>query len=330
MDKIEKDNLTLSEIGNLLCGQKPNADPTHEYEECLEDLLEIVNNNWINTHFKGKKKMSTKTYAIHFYEKYQANELTLSSESLFNIFGRLENIVNNAIGEDKDNFTNFDPRGKIKTRYDKNPFWGDHESKYNKLEDTKFSPSPPISNEKNKNEVPKLYHKKGTQFFYSKTFRYIKLNEEEFRLSINQSRVIEILFRAREAGRPFLEHAELLESVYEGKSTTMRIKDIFRSETSKEIMKKLGEKGKKAKKIVEAGHWWQHFKVSPVGKTFEFVSPYWSQIAGTQGGYFSGYGPTLPQINYETFGTGFSQLPAELGGQRAGAKGSRLGGTPLE
>lgn len=107
----------------------------------------------------------------------------------------------------------------------------------------------------------------------------------------------------------------------------------------KEMMEKLGKKGEEAKKIIEAGNWWQHFRTSPMGLSFEALgspiysmklAPYWNQAAGYQEGYFSGIGPTLPQINYETFGGGFSQLPAELGGQRGGGRGGRMSGTPME
>jgi hypothetical protein len=38
----------------------------------------------------------------------------------------------------------------------------------------------------------------------------------------------------------------------------------------------------------------------------------------------------LPQVNYETFGAGFSRLPSELGGQRPGAEGSRMSGRGME
>ena len=107
----------------------------------------------------------------------------------------------------------------------------------------------------------------------------------------------------------------------------------------KEIMKKLGEKGEKAKKIVEAAHWWQHFKTSPIEQSLEALgspiyatggTPYWNQAIGYQQGYLGGYGAMLPQISYETFGAGFSQLPMELGGQRAGAAGSRMSGRGME
>ena len=107
----------------------------------------------------------------------------------------------------------------------------------------------------------------------------------------------------------------------------------------KEVMKKLGEKGEKAKKIVEAAHWWQHMRTSPVGISFEALGspmystgrgPYWNEAVGLQQGYFSGYGSMLPPVNYETFGAGFSTLPMELGGQRAGAGGGRMSGRPME
>lgn len=107
----------------------------------------------------------------------------------------------------------------------------------------------------------------------------------------------------------------------------------------KKMMEKLGEKGVEAKKVIEAAHWWQHFKTPPFQEVLEAVgspvysmkmAPYWNQAAGLQEGYFSGYGQMLPQINYETFGAGFSQLPQELGGQMPGAKGGRMSGRPME
>ncbi len=109
-----------------------------------------------------------------------------------------------------------------------------------------------------------------------------------------------------------------------------------------EIMKKLGQKGFEARKVIEAGNWWQHFKTSPFQETLEAFgspiygmkapwakAPYWNQSIGVQG-YFGGYGNMLPQINYETMGAGFSMLPSELGGQRGGARGSRMSGRGME
>ncbi len=105
----------------------------------------------------------------------------------------------------------------------------------------------------------------------------------------------------------------------------------------KQIMEKLGQKGFEARKIIEAGNWWEHFKTSPFQQTLEafgspiygiIQQPYWNQAIGMQG-YFSGFGNMLPQFNYEQFGSGFSSLPAELGGQRQTGQ-SRMTGRPLE
>ncbi|MEK6840910.1 MAG: TIM barrel protein [Nanoarchaeota archaeon] len=107
----------------------------------------------------------------------------------------------------------------------------------------------------------------------------------------------------------------------------------------KEMMEKLGEKGFNARKIIEAASWWQHWKTPPFQESLEAMgspvygmkmAPYWSQATGLYQGYFSGFGQMLPQINYETFGTGFSRLPSELGGQIQGAGGSRMSGRQME
>ena len=107
----------------------------------------------------------------------------------------------------------------------------------------------------------------------------------------------------------------------------------------KEILEKLGQQGFDAKKIIEAGNWWQHFKTPPFKETLEAfgspiysmqMAPYWNQSQGLQQDYFGGYGQMLPQTNYEMFGAGFSHLPSELGGQRPGAEGSRMSGKGME
>lgn len=107
----------------------------------------------------------------------------------------------------------------------------------------------------------------------------------------------------------------------------------------KEVMEKLGKHGEEARKIVEAAHWWQFQQTNPIGVSMEALgspiygmkmAPYWNQTAGLQQGYFGGYGSFLPQINYETFGGGFSQLPLEFGGQRGQTGRSRMGNTPME
>jgi len=107
----------------------------------------------------------------------------------------------------------------------------------------------------------------------------------------------------------------------------------------KEILEKLGQQGFDAKKIIEAGNWWQHFQTPPFKETLEAfgspiysmqMAPYWNQSSGLQQDYFGGYGQMLPQTNYEMFGAGFSHLPSELGGQRPGAEGSRMSGKGME
>jgi sugar phosphate isomerase/epimerase len=108
----------------------------------------------------------------------------------------------------------------------------------------------------------------------------------------------------------------------------------------KEIMDKLGKEGFNAKKIIEAGNWWQHFRTPPFKETLEAfgspiysmqMAPYWNQDIGFQQNYYGGLaGQWLPQTNYETFGTSFSQMPMELGGQRGGAQGNRMSGRPME
>ena len=107
----------------------------------------------------------------------------------------------------------------------------------------------------------------------------------------------------------------------------------------KEIMKKLGDKGFEAKKIIEAGNWWQYFADKGGGNPFKptleaFDSPvysmnggpYWSQLGG-YGMYFSGHGPINPSIHHKIYGSSFEALPVELGGEIPGDKG-RFSGAP--
>lgn len=107
----------------------------------------------------------------------------------------------------------------------------------------------------------------------------------------------------------------------------------------KEILDKIGKDGFDAKKIIEAGNWWQHFQTPPFKETLEAfgspiysmqMAPYWNQAVALQQGYYGGYGAMLPQTNYESFGAGFSRLPMELGGQSPGAEGTRMSNKPME
>ncbi|MBI3334818.1 hypothetical protein HYZ97_05000 [Candidatus Pacearchaeota archaeon] len=98
-----------------------------------------------------------------------------------------------------------------------------------------------------------------------------------------------------------------------------------------------GEKLKKIKQIIETGNWYQHFQVSPYAETLaafgspiysSSMTPAWNQAKDfLGGGYFSGYGMN-PDIHHSLYGSGFSTLPVELGGQIAGR--SRMSGAPIE
>lgn len=105
----------------------------------------------------------------------------------------------------------------------------------------------------------------------------------------------------------------------------------------KEILERLEKEGYEGKKIIEAGGFVQHFGKSPLPYMLEaFESPIyqggpqWNQSEGLYQSYSGGFGNMLPQINYETFGAGFSRLPLELGGSRQGGAGNRLSGTSME
>lgn len=105
----------------------------------------------------------------------------------------------------------------------------------------------------------------------------------------------------------------------------------------KEMMKEMEKAGYSGKAIMEAGGFVSHFKVSPHPYALEalgsplysaYMQPFWNQARGTEGSYSSGYGMMLPEQHFSIYGSGFSTLPAELGGQVQGR--SRFSGTPNE
>lgn len=108
----------------------------------------------------------------------------------------------------------------------------------------------------------------------------------------------------------------------------------------KEILEKLEKGGKigEMRKIIEAGAFVQHFQKSPHPWTMSAFGSsiygmkqegYWNQTMAMSpgGGYFGGYGTTLPDKHFQTYGAGFSGLPQELGGQMGGTR-SGFSGTP--
>ena len=143
---------------------------------------------------------------------------------------------------------------------------------------------------------------------------------------------------------PFVKHVHLSDNFgYEHTELPMGMGNV----PMKEIMKRLGEKGFKGKKIVEAFSWFEHFQDAPgqppkggghaLAQTMQaFDSPIfttgtgysWAQMPGL-GAYAPGVGQgaVSPPVSQSMYGTAFSTLPAELGGQMGGDQ-SRFSGTP--
>lgn len=139
---------------------------------------------------------------------------------------------------------------------------------------------------------------------------------------------------------PLLKHLHLSDNFgFEHTELPMGMGNVPTKEIMQKVEAKLGKKKTdELRKVIEAAAWWQHMKTPPLVPTLELSGssmyrtggPYWNQAPGLYQDYSSGFGQLLPQINYETFGSGFSQLPAELGGQRPGGQGGRMSGRPME
>ncbi len=102
------------------------------------------------------------------------------------------------------------------------------------------------------------------------------------------------------------------------------------------ILEKAGFEFKKGNVIVEAGAYVAQFKENPHLYALEYFEsplytyktmPYWKDIWETEGRYNLGYGATLPEQHFAMYGSGFSNLPVELGGQIQSDR-SRFAGTP--
>ncbi len=149
------------------------------------------------------------------------------------------------------------------------------------------------------------------------------------------------IIRETEKIAPLVKHVHLSDNFgFEGTEIPMGMGNV----PVKEIMQKLGEKGFEGKKVIEAMHWWQHFSPqgsmpnSPLKPTLEAfgspiysmqMAPYWNQSIGLQQDYLTQNVPTYSQYNQQLFGTSFSQLPMDLGGQMPG-QGGRMSGRPME
>ncbi len=109
----------------------------------------------------------------------------------------------------------------------------------------------------------------------------------------------------------------------------------------KAIMEKLGKAGFKGKKVAEALSWWQHFSnngvnsaVNPTMQAFGAsgfqgspTGSYWNSSQGMQGSYTGFPSAYMPEKHFSLYGSSFSSLPQELGGQVPGTN-SRFSGTP--
>ncbi|MEK6860788.1 MAG: hypothetical protein AABY07_02345 [Nanoarchaeota archaeon] len=101
------------------------------------------------------------------------------------------------------------------------------------------------------------------------------------------------------------------------------------------ILEKLNASPEKIRHIVESGGFVQHFKESPWPYALEELGsplyslrgPYWPQMREIYAPYMMGYGEMLPEEHFKLYGSGFSGLPRELGGQVGGER-SRFTGTP--
>ena len=108
------------------------------------------------------------------------------------------------------------------------------------------------------------------------------------------------------------------------------------NEQLKKLKEGLGNEYDKVAHIIESGGFASQFKQSPrIYELQHFNSPlyemrgepFWNEIAYTSAEYNQGYGMMFPEKHFEMYGSGFSNLPQELGGQVSGDK-SKFSGTP--
>jgi sugar phosphate isomerase/epimerase len=110
----------------------------------------------------------------------------------------------------------------------------------------------------------------------------------------------------------------------------------------KEMMKKVEKEGFKGPQIVEAGNWWQYFAEHGGGNPFMssiegLDSPIYAMKEGPSwnayqpmGSYYAGQGAINPPQHHNLYGSGFTTLPQELGGQMPGGNSDRFSGTPMQ
>lgn len=135
---------------------------------------------------------------------------------------------------------------------------------------------------------------------------------------------------------PYIKHVHLSDNF--GLAHTelpMGMGNVPIKEHEEVLRKQFGDKVNKIKQIVETGGWFADFKTTPFRETLSAfnsslypmqMSSYWK--TPPMHGYFSGYGTTLPDVHFQTYGAGFSGLPTALGGEMQGR--SRVSGSPME
>ena len=148
------------------------------------------------------------------------------------------------------------------------------------------------------------------------------------------------ILKETEKVAPYVKHIHLSDNFgLEHKELPMGMGNVPIKEHEAILKKQFNDKFSKIKQIVETGSWFRNFNnVTPFAETLEAfgsaiypmkMASYWNPTRGGTSPYFSGYGRMLPDVNFSTYGAGFSSLPTELGGQIGGAR-SRLSGTPNE
>ncbi|MDP3027618.1 MAG: sugar phosphate isomerase/epimerase [Nanoarchaeota archaeon] len=156
----------------------------------------------------------------------------------------------------------------------------------------------------------------------------------------------EDIIKETEKIAPFVKHVHLSDNFgYEHTELPMGMGNV----PIKEMMKKLGEKGFEGKKIVEAIQWFEHFQDAPgqppkggghaLSQSYgAFNSSMYTTGAGYSWGQIPGLdvyvpgvgqGAVAPPVSQSLYGTTFSTLPQELGGN-IGGDHSRFSGTPSQ
>ena len=145
------------------------------------------------------------------------------------------------------------------------------------------------------------------------------------------------LLKETEKIAPFVKHVHLSDNFgLEHTELPMGMGNV----PTKKMMELIDKYNKQAKKIAETGDWFSRqgglgMTRTPVTETLSAFgspvfggTPYWNQIAGLSGPYFSGQGAINPPVHHSIYGSGFTNLPIELGGQMSGR--SRVSGAPIE